>query len=163
MMVLAMKAAQAFAPIPQEWNDAPNDAAAILVEFRSDDPDELAALRGARRCGSSRAAPVVQPARFTRDPELTEVYWRVREGLHGLLGKIRPRGTSLIIEDVCVPPARIAEAAAEIRALLGQHGFLPGRRRATRRRATCTSCSRPRSASRPTATATRRSWATWSR
>ena len=54
------------------------------------------------------------------------MYWRVREGLHGLLGKIRPRGTSLIIEDVCVPPARIAEAAAEIRALLGQHGFLPG-------------------------------------
>ena len=69
---------------------------------------------------------MVQPAQFTRDPELTEVYWRVREGLHGLLGKIRPRGTSLIIEDVCVPPARIAEAAAEIRALLGQHGFLPG-------------------------------------
>ena len=50
----------------------------------------------------------------------------MREGLHGLLGKIRPRGTSLIIEDVCVPPARIAEAAGEIRALLGQHGFLPG-------------------------------------
>ena len=43
MMVLAMKAAQAFAPIPPEWNEAPNDAAAILVEFRSDDPQELAA------------------------------------------------------------------------------------------------------------------------
>ena len=125
MMVLAMKAAQAFAPIPPEWNDAPNDAAAILVEFRSDDPGELAA-REAEAMQIFDGAPVVQPAQFTRDPELTEVYWRVREGLHGLLGKIRPRGTSLIIEDVCVPPPRIAEAAAEIRALLGQHGFLPG-------------------------------------
>ena len=125
MMVLAMKAAQAFAPIPQEWNDAPNDAAAILVEFRSDDPDELAA-REAEAMRIFEGRPLVQPARFTRDPELTEVYWRVREGLHGLLGRIRPQGTSLIIEDVCVPPARIAEAAAEIRALLGQHGFLPG-------------------------------------
>ena len=125
MMVLAMKAAQAFAPIPPEWNDAPNDAAAILVEFRSDDPDELAA-REAEAMRIFDGRPLVQPAQFTRDPELTEVYWRVREGLHGLLGKIRPRGTSLIIEDVCVPPARIAEAAAEIRALLGQHGFLPG-------------------------------------
>ncbi len=125
MMVLAMKAAQAFAPIPPEWNDAPNDAAAILVEFRSDDPGELAA-REAEAMRIFNGAPVVQPAQFTRDPALTEVYWRVREGLHGLLGKIRPRGTSLIIEDVCVPPPRIAEAAAEIRALLGQHGFLPG-------------------------------------
>ena len=104
MMVLAMKAAQAFAPIPPEWNDAPNDAAAILVEFRSDDPEELAA-REAEAMRIFDGRPVVQPAQFTRDPELTEVYWRVREGLHGLLGKIRPRGTSLIIEDVCVPPA----------------------------------------------------------
>jgi D-lactate dehydrogenase len=125
MMVLAMQAAQAFAPIPPEWNDAPNDAAAILVEFRADDPEELAA-REAEAMRIFAGRPVVQPARFTRDPELTEVFWRVREGLHGLLGKIRPRGTSLIIEDVCVPPERIAEAAAEIRALLGQHGFLPG-------------------------------------
>ena len=70
--------------------------------------------------------PVVQPAQFTRDPELTEVYWRVREGLHGLLGKLRPRGTSLMIEDVCVAPERIAEAAADVRELLGRHGFLPG-------------------------------------
>ena len=69
---------------------------------------------------------MVQPARFTRDPELTEVYWRVREGLHGLLGKLRPRGTSLMIEDVCVAPERIAEAAADIRELLARHGFLPG-------------------------------------
>jgi D-lactate dehydrogenase len=125
MMVLAMKAAQAFAPIPPEWNDAPNDAAAILVEFRSDDAEELAA-REAEAMRILDGRPVVQPAQFTRDPELTEVYWRVREGLHGLLGKIRPQGTSLIIEDVCVPPDRIAEAAAEIRALLAQHGFLPG-------------------------------------
>jgi D-lactate dehydrogenase len=125
MMVLAMKAAQAFAPIPPEWNDAPNEGAAILVEFRSDDPAELDGFE-AEAMRIFEGSPLVQPARFTRDPELTEVFWRVREGLHGLLGKIRPQGTSLIIEDVCVPPARIAEAAAEIRALLGQHGFLPG-------------------------------------
>jgi D-lactate dehydrogenase len=125
MMVLAMKAAQAFAPIPAEWNEAPNDAAAILVEFRSDDEGQLAG-REAAALEILAGRPLVHPPRFTRDPELTEVYWRVREGLHGLLGKLRPRGTSLIIEDVCVPPARIAEAAADIRALLGSHGFLPG-------------------------------------
>jgi D-lactate dehydrogenase len=52
--------------------------------------------------------------------------WHVREGMHGLLAAVRPPGVQLIIEDVCVPPARIAEAAADLRELLGRHGFLPG-------------------------------------
>ena len=33
---------------------------------------------------------------------------------------------TLIIEDVCVPPERIAEAAKDLQALLGKHGFLSG-------------------------------------
>ena len=63
---------------------------------------------------------------FTRDHEEIEVAWSVREGLFGLVGKLRPPGTALIIEDVCVPPARIAESASDIQALLGEHGFLTG-------------------------------------
>ena len=50
----------------------------------------------------------------------------MREGLHGLIGKLRPAGTALIVEDVCVPPERIAEGARDLQALLGEHGFLPG-------------------------------------
>ena len=54
------------------------------------------------------------------------MYWRVREGMHGLVGKLRPPGTALIVEDVCVPPERLAECAADLQALLGEHGFLTG-------------------------------------
>ncbi|HXQ88521.1 MAG TPA: FAD-linked oxidase C-terminal domain-containing protein, partial [Solirubrobacterales bacterium] len=61
-----------------------------------------------------------------REPEGIELAWRVREGLHGLIGRVRPEGTALIVEDVCVPPERIAEGAKDLQALLGQHGFLPG-------------------------------------
>jgi D-lactate dehydrogenase len=39
---------------------------------------------------------------------------------------MRPPGTVLIVEDVCVPPERIAESATDIQGLLGEHGFLPG-------------------------------------
>src|SRR5436190_1377481 len=35
-------------------------------------------------------------------------------------------GPALIIEDVCVPPERIAEAAKDLQALLGEHEFLTG-------------------------------------
>src|SRR4029078_9894629 len=49
-----------------------------------------------------------------------------REGLRVVVGRLPRPGTALIVEDVCVPPARIAAAADEIRALLGEHGFLSG-------------------------------------
>ena len=64
--------------------------------------------------------------RFTRDAEEIEMLWRVREGMQGLLAALRPPGVTLIIEDVCVPPARVAEAARDLQALLGEHGFLQG-------------------------------------
>ncbi len=110
---------------PEEWKEIPPTAAAILCEFRSDEEsdldgnerDALALLEG---------RPLIEAREFTRDVELTEMFWRVREGMHGLIGRIRPDGTSLIVEDVCVRPERIAEAARDIQALLGKHEFLPG-------------------------------------
>jgi D-lactate dehydrogenase len=125
MLTLTLKAAASFVTIPQEWEDAPWETAAILVEFRSDDPDELAERQAAAE-KLLEEHPLVQPAKFSTDPEVTELYWRVREGMHGLVGKMRPPHTALIVEDVCVPPERIAEAAKDVRELLGEHGFLPG-------------------------------------
>jgi D-lactate dehydrogenase len=125
MLALTLKAAQSFVTIPQEWEDAPWDAAAILVEFRSDDPAELAERQAAAE-QLLADHPLVQPAKFSTEPEVTELYWRVREGMHGLVGRMRPPNTALIVEDVCVPPERIAEAAKDVRELLGEHGFLPG-------------------------------------
>ena len=73
------------------------------------------------------AHALLEPAEFTRDRELTELYWKIREGMFGIVGTLRPHGTLLITEDVCVPPARVAEAAKDIQALLGKHA-LPHRR-----------------------------------
>ena len=125
MLTLTLKAAQSFVTIPQEWEDAPWETAAILVEFRSDDPAELAE----RQAAAERILadhPLVQPCKFSTNPEVTELYWRVREGMHGLVGRMRPPHTALIVEDVCVAPERIAECAKDVRELLGEHGFLPG-------------------------------------
>src|SRR5262249_12969478 len=68
----------------------------------------------------------IRPIEFTREEEEIELAWRVREGLHGLVGRLRPPGTALIVEGVCRPPGRIAEGAKDLQALLGEHGFLPG-------------------------------------
>ncbi len=120
-----MVAAQNIRGAPQDWMELPPESAALLVEFGAETDEELDSLVAKAEEIVSAREPI-RPPDFTRDPAEIEVAWTVREGLHGLIGKLRPPGTSLIIEDVCVPPARIAESAEDIRALLGEHGFLTG-------------------------------------
>jgi D-lactate dehydrogenase len=120
-----MVAAQNIAGAPQDWLELPPTSAALLVEFGAETDGELDKLvAGAEEI--LREHEMIKPPDFTRDPERVEVSWTVREGLHGLIGRFRPPGTSLIIEDVCVPPERIAESARDIQGLLQEHGFLPG-------------------------------------
>jgi D-lactate dehydrogenase len=110
---------------PQEWKELPPESAVLLVEYGGADEDELAAqVAEAEQILSGHET--IRPVSFSRDAEEIELAWRVREGLHGLIGRLRLPGTALIVEDVCVPPERIAEGARDLQALLGEHGFLPG-------------------------------------
>jgi D-lactate dehydrogenase len=120
-----MVAAHSIAGTDKTWLELPPESAALLVEFGGADDAELDAK--VARAGEVLAGiELLRPAGWTRDAEAVEVAWQVREGMFGLVGKLRPPGTSLIIEDVCVPPARIAESVRDVQALLGKHGFLPG-------------------------------------
>jgi D-lactate dehydrogenase len=110
---------------PQEWKELPPESAVLLVEFGAETDAELDAYV-ARAEGILASHETIRPIEFSRDAEEIELAWRVREGLHGLVGRLRLPGTALIVEDVCVPPERIAEGARDLQALLGEHGFLPG-------------------------------------
>jgi D-lactate dehydrogenase len=125
MVAATLKAAQALVETPQSWKDAPMEAAALLCEFRADEDGDLDAFVAAAE-EILREHELLEPPDFRRDAETTEMYWRVREGMQGLIAEFRPLGSSLILEDVCVPPARVGEAAKDLQALLGKHGFLPG-------------------------------------
>ena len=110
---------------PEEWKELPPESAVLLVEFGAETDaalDDYVAKAGE----IFSAHEIIRPIAFTREAEGVELAWRVREGLHGLVGRIRVPGTALIVEDVCVPPERIAEGARDLQALLGEHGFLPG-------------------------------------
>ncbi|MFN8163761.1 MAG: FAD-binding and (Fe-S)-binding domain-containing protein [Solirubrobacterales bacterium] len=110
---------------PAEWKELPPDSAVLLVEFGAGAEAELDDhVAAANELLASHET--IRPIEFTREAEEIELSWRVREGLHGLIGKLRLPGTALIVEDVCVPPERIAEGARDLQALLGEHGFLPG-------------------------------------
>jgi D-lactate dehydrogenase len=118
-------ASQFISPTPAYWTILDPGAAALLVEFGADDPAGLDDAE--RRVGALVAgANLLHPLEFLRDREAIEIAWRVREGLQGIVGQLRPEGTALVIEDVCFPPARVAEGAHDLLALLAEHGFLPG-------------------------------------
>jgi D-lactate dehydrogenase len=126
MVAPALKAAaHAFPGTPEYWRTLDPKAAALLVEFGGADDAALDRTEAAARTLVA-GANLLQPLDFTRDAEAIEVDWRVREGLLGIVGKLRPEGTAVINEDVCFPPARIAEGAHDLQALLIKRGFLPG-------------------------------------
>ena len=125
MVAATLKAAQAIVETPQSWKDMPLEGASILCEFRADEDGELDAFVAAAE-EILREHELLEPHDFRRDAETTELYWKVREGMQGLVAEFRPPGSSLILEDVCVPPVRVGEAALDLQALLGKHQFLPG-------------------------------------
>jgi D-lactate dehydrogenase len=110
---------------PEYFKELEPSSAALLVEFGGADEGTLDADE-AKALEILGDQELLRPVEFTRDAERVELYWRIREGLHGLAGRLRLPGTALIVEDVCVAPAQIAAATEDLRALLGEHGFLPG-------------------------------------
>lgn len=110
---------------PPEFKELDPTGAALLIEFGGASEAELSRMV-ARAEEILAGHTLLSPPTFSSAPEIVEINWRVREGLHGLVGRLRPAGTSLIVEDVCVPPARIAEGARDLQALLLEHGFAPG-------------------------------------
>ncbi|HLB20837.1 MAG TPA: FAD-binding and (Fe-S)-binding domain-containing protein, partial [Solirubrobacteraceae bacterium] len=110
---------------PEHWRELPFDSAALIVEFGGEDAVELQAGESAAEQALA-GHELIRPLRFTREREEIELTWTVREGLFGLVGRLRPLGSALIIEDVCVPPERIAQCARDLQALLAKHEFLVG-------------------------------------
>jgi D-lactate dehydrogenase len=110
---------------PEYWRELPFDSAALIVEFGADDDAGLDTGEAAARQALD-GHELIRALEFTRAHEEIELTWTVREGLFGLVGRLRPAGSALIIEDVCVRPERIAECARDLQELLGKHEFLVG-------------------------------------
>src|SRR5689334_17254942 len=72
-------ASYALPGVPESWREIPPEGAVLLVELRSGDPAELEGLER-RALEAVAGCDLLEEARFTRDPEEIEVFWRVREG-----------------------------------------------------------------------------------
>jgi D-lactate dehydrogenase len=126
MIAPALTAAgKAFANTPCYWKTLDPNAAALLVEFGAKDTQALEVLQS-KVIELTADTHLLHPVEFTSVEEAVELAWHVREGLLGLVGKLRPKGSTLITEDVCFPPERLAQGARDVQELLSKHGFIPG-------------------------------------
>lgn len=96
------------------------DDAAVLTEVRAETDEELAAFE---KAASEAVASTKVGGEFTRDAAESAGYWKARSGLLATIGAARPSGTTLITEDVCVPPEDLADACEDLENLLVTHGF----------------------------------------
>ncbi|MCX7718992.1 MAG: FAD-binding oxidoreductase [Candidatus Sumerlaeaceae bacterium] len=98
------------------------NCAALLVEFQDDDETRLESKLDEGSRILSRW-PLLEPVLFTRDAARREALWHMRKGLFPSVGAMREMGTAVIIEDVCVDPARLAECMTDLQALFAKYDF----------------------------------------
>jgi D-lactate dehydrogenase len=84
-------------------------AAALLVEFHDGEP----AINDVNERWTGWATEEHEQARL----------WALRKGLMPSIGAQRPRGTTMINEDVAVPPDRLADLVLGIQRIFREHGY----------------------------------------
>ena len=118
----SLRAAAGKPGMPASVAELPPGAAALLCEFQAAREAELPPMMVAAEAAASRL-PLLVPAGFSRDAHLQEEYWRIREGLFPHGGGVRQSGTTVIIEDVCFPIERLADAAVDLQQLFRKHRY----------------------------------------
>lgn len=98
------------------------DAAALLVEVRAADAAALAS-RMTELGAVLASVPTATAIDFTTDARRIEQFWKVRKGTFPSVGAMRATGSTVIIEDVAFPVARLADATIDLQALLHAHGY----------------------------------------
>ncbi len=108
--------------MPADIGDLGPAGAALLIETRAETATELE-----RQIASIEvllgAIATFGPLRFSTDPGECQQYWNIRKGTFPSVGAMREAGTTVVIEDVAFPVARLAEATLDLQALLRTHGY----------------------------------------
>ena len=103
-------------PVP-----APDDAEAVLLaEVEASSRDEADAI--GRAIESAFRASRATAVRLALDAETEHAIWALRHAASPIISTIHPELTSMqLIEDGCVPPARLPEYVRGVRAALARH------------------------------------------
>lgn len=111
--------------MPDWLSSLPEGAAILLIESRASDADTLKAYTE-DVIGKIAHIRTERPIVFSTDPAVYSKYWAMRSGLFPIIGGERPKGSSVIIEDVAFEVQHLAAAAKDLTALFHEHGYPEG-------------------------------------
>ncbi len=111
--------------MPNWLSELPELSAILLIESRADDADTLEEYT---QDVIQKLSPfdVIRPVTFSTDPAVFNEYWAMRKGLFPIVAGERPKGTSVIIEDVAFELEHLAAAASDITELFHKYGYPEG-------------------------------------
>ncbi len=117
-----LKAVEDNVGMPEILKTLGDDAAALLVDVRAGDRDELD-QKLSEVTAAITGIETVSPIEFTEDPETYALYWKIRKGLFPAVGAVRLTGTTVIIEDVAFPIEQLAEGVLELQQVFRKYGY----------------------------------------
>lgn len=121
----SIKAVMGKKGMPGWLSELPEGAAILLIESRANDARtlELYTLDVIAKLAHIKTE---RPIVFSDDAHVYNQYWAMRSGLFPIIGGERPKGTSVIIEDVAFHVEHLAAAAADLTGLFIKHGYPEG-------------------------------------
>lgn len=118
----ALRSVQDKPGMPEVLKSLPEGAAALLIDVRGNDDDELAARMQAVQ-QMLEGIQTLEPVTFTRDAATYGLYWNIRKGLFPAVGAVRETGTTVIIEDVAFPIERLDKGVLALTEVFQRHGY----------------------------------------
>ncbi len=122
---VSLRSVEDWPEIPDYFKTLPDGTAAILLECRADDHDELHG-KVEQVLEIMKAFETVRPIEFTEDPAVYGMYWQVRAGIFPAVGGVREIGTTVIIEDIAFQHDDLADAVMDLRQCMDDHGYGAG-------------------------------------
>jgi len=107
---------------PGVLRQLPDTAAAILVEYQGSTNEDLADIRRVA-ASTLKSLDLLHSPEFSEDPVIQAELWKLRKGLFPTLGAMRPKGTSVMTEDLVFPVPRLAEAVTDLQDRFRAYGY----------------------------------------
>lgn len=108
--------------VPERLKTLPETAAALLVEFQANSMNELHAKTNVFLASATSLSMLETPL-FTEDMKQQAFYWKLRKGMFPAVGAVRASGTTVILEDIAFPVARLGDAILDLQQLFKKYSY----------------------------------------
>jgi D-lactate dehydrogenase len=108
--------------MPAVVKTLPEEAAALLIEFQENSLAELDERVNSFLTSTKQLSLFNSPV-FTTDPREQDFLWKVRKGLFPAVGAVRKSGTTVILEDIAFPVAKLGDAILDLQMLFKKYQY----------------------------------------